>query len=142
MNYILISWNKETSTTSQQPNLAINCSLEPQTFLKYNLPLHYIRLIAQLRTSSKHCIKISLYNTSHIIDPQKICQACNHELESLHHILISCPAYVSYRSQLFKNIPNYLNSPSPIVEIFNNLNEQTTIHIYKFFFNVFNKVHR
>jgi hypothetical protein len=98
------------------PSIFINYNLEPQTFLKFNLPLHYIRLIAQLRTSSKYCIKISLYNSCHIIDPQKVCQACgNNEVESLHHILISCPAYVSYRSQLFKNIPNYLNCPSPIV---------------------------
>ncbi|KAK9509993.1 hypothetical protein O3M35_004872 [Rhynocoris fuscipes] len=64
-----------------------------------------LRVISQLRISSKNLIRIRSKIGSHVIDTNQTCQIYNCNLnETLIHILFKCPLYLTLRNQYLSAI--------------------------------------
>lgn len=79
----------------------------PQFYLTQCIPFKYLKLMAQLRLSSRFVIKISIGIIKYSINPTELCSLCNQQQpEDLFHILFSCPMYTSFRNHYLKSVFN------------------------------------
>lgn len=70
----------------------------PALYLRTRAPWKYIRTVAQARLSTIHAVTFSFKGIFYKIDPTKKCNLCNlNEVESLAHLFLRCPIYVTPR---------------------------------------------
>ncbi len=91
-------------------------------YLNLNLPIQYSRTMAQLRLSSRETLVLTHKFNSYIINQRAICSICNtNELESLEHLLFSCPVYNGLRSHFETLIGTEIGSISQLLSSVNNI---------------------
>uniref|UniRef100_A0A6P7FLD7 Uncharacterized protein LOC114331447 n=1 Tax=Diabrotica virgifera virgifera TaxID=50390 RepID=A0A6P7FLD7_DIAVI len=77
-------------------HLSVDTSV--QKYLEFQIPIKYIRAMAQLRTSNRHVLKFTYNGITYHIRPSEICTICNtNKLETLEHLLFECPIYSSMK---------------------------------------------
>ncbi|KAK9507376.1 hypothetical protein O3M35_007249 [Rhynocoris fuscipes] len=113
------------SNFSYYYKLIFNSAELEQNYLLSDLQICYVRLLAQLRTSSKYHIKLTYNSILYTIDPLSNCIICNSNCpEDLYHIMFICPPYTPFRTQYLQNInqsdwPKSVLSPGSTSEIKN-----------------------
>ncbi|KAK9506988.1 hypothetical protein O3M35_008826 [Rhynocoris fuscipes] len=97
--------NLHQSNFSYYYKLVYNSAELEQNYLQSDLQICYVRLLAQLWTSSKYHIKLTYNSILYPIDPQSNCIICNSNLpEDLFHIIFIGPPYTPFRTQYLHNI--------------------------------------
>ncbi|XP_039294980.1 uncharacterized protein LOC120353844 [Nilaparvata lugens] len=70
-----------------------------------NLPFHCIRLMIQLRLATRRQFNLTSRGNIHKIRADQLCSICNlQQLESVEHVLFSCPQYAAPRAWLIGRV--------------------------------------
>lgn len=103
----LISEDQQRLATSAYPILYGHLLLSPscQDYLLMGMPLAVQRVIAQVRTTPGSLLRIAYKGIMYKINTTEYCTICNKfEIESLEHVLFSCPVYCEVRPDVVKAI--------------------------------------
>lgn len=98
----LINYNDSDSMSIRIPR-ALHDNLA--FYLSHRIQFYFVKILAQLRLSSKNYIKFTVRNISYSIAPNETCKICNLKVpESLSHFMLECPAYAPFRNRFLQPI--------------------------------------
>ena len=120
-------------------------NFEVEEYLKVEcIPLAYRHLFCAIRISA-HDLEIERgrYGAKHVKPEDRMCKLCKEEAETEEHFVLSCPAYVDLRRNMFQQIGESdstiynVNFNCRLSYLFNSKSKDVMICVMKYLWNAY-----